>query len=468
MANSAMETVETLQDASDVQDLPENRPWSEAMEQQVVEVENVNDDEPQRDSLIAPPGDEDVPVAIEKMINNGIKFTRSAGPWKVEQEGVRVRKSFSVYFTLDTHVPVQQIIMALDQRGIDYDDIVSIQRRLGTNTFVISFRTADAKAHILSVWDINVAGHRAFVADCDNRISLVKIYNAPNEMPDSVIIGRLSSYGSVLSFRRDHATDSIYNGVRTARMEIKQNIPSTVRITGEFIKFWYPGQPKSCRRCGDLDHLVKDCRNVRCFNCEQSGHRVEECEKAPMCSICRLTDHVVCDCPYLLFSANVECESSSNTSTSNSFAGAAKAPRSVSFNSNSSLASKTPEKEKENRKSTNESSSRNHEHDRGSRCERDLDRERERRERERERHERERRERERDRERERERERRSRDRSQHHRRDRSYEEDRRRSRSHGSSKHGKDDSSISEDSTSESDPTEWTEVKKKKSKHKRR
>ena len=106
-------------------------------------------------------------------------------------------------------------------------------------------------------------------------------------------------------------------------MEIKQNISSTVRITGEFNKFWYPGQPKSCRQCGDLDHLVKDCRNVRCFNCEQSGHRVEECEKAPMCSICRTIDHVVCDCPYLLFSANVECESSSNTSMFNSFAGAA-------------------------------------------------------------------------------------------------------------------------------------------------
>ena len=127
MANSAMETVETFQDASDVQDLPENRPWSEEMEQQSVGVENDNDDESQRNSLITPPGDDDVPDAIEKMINNGIKFTRSAGPWKVEQEGVRVRKSFSVYFTHDTHVPVQQIIMALDQRGIDYDDIISIQ-----------------------------------------------------------------------------------------------------------------------------------------------------------------------------------------------------------------------------------------------------------------------------------------------------------------------------------------------------
>ena len=85
-------------------------------------------------------------------------------------------------------------------------------------------------------------------------------------MPDSVIIGRLSVYGSVLSFRRDLASENVFNGIRTARMEIKRDIPSTVRIVGDFIKFWYPGQPKSCRRCGDLDHLIKDCANERCFN----------------------------------------------------------------------------------------------------------------------------------------------------------------------------------------------------------
>ena len=69
--------------------------------------------------------------------------------------------------------------MALDQRGIDYDDIISIQRPLCTNTFVVSFRTADAKAHILSAWDINVAGHRTFVADCDHKISIVKVLQRP-------------------------------------------------------------------------------------------------------------------------------------------------------------------------------------------------------------------------------------------------------------------------------------------------
>ena len=47
-------------------------------------------------------------------------------------------------------------------------------------------------------------------------------------------------YGTVLSFRRDLVNDTVFNGIRTARMEIKHDIPSTVRIVGEFIKFWYP------------------------------------------------------------------------------------------------------------------------------------------------------------------------------------------------------------------------------------
>lgn len=74
-------------------------------------------------------------------------------------------------------------------------------------------------------------------------------------MPHAVIIGRPSVYGSLLTFWCDFIMESILNGVCTACMELK---PFTVRITGEFIRFWYPGQPKTCRCCGDLGHLIKE------------------------------------------------------------------------------------------------------------------------------------------------------------------------------------------------------------------
>ena len=120
-----------------------------------------------------------------------------------------VKKSFSVYFTLDTSVPTNAIIEAFEAAGIDYEDIISIQRRLSSNTWVVAFRTATATEQVLSAWNFVIPGHRVFIADCDRKISLVKVYNAPDEMPDSEIIGRSSVYGLVLSFRRDLLTNSI-------------------------------------------------------------------------------------------------------------------------------------------------------------------------------------------------------------------------------------------------------------------
>ena len=100
--------------------------------------QNANDGEPQENSLIAPSGDEsDVPDAISKMMNNGVKFTQSKEFWKIDNENVRVRKSYSVYFTLDTQVPVNKIFEALDGKGIEFEHILSVQRRLGSNTYVL-------------------------------------------------------------------------------------------------------------------------------------------------------------------------------------------------------------------------------------------------------------------------------------------------------------------------------------------
>ena len=162
----------------------------------------------QRTSLIAPRGDDEleIPEAIERIMNSGVKFRQSIGSWKIDDEKVTVRKSYSVYFTLDTQVPIAKIIEALDSKEIEYEDILSIQRRLGTNTYVVSFRTAEGKQQILSSWDIML-----LLLIVTIRFLLLKY-----EMPDSVIIGRLSVYGSVLSFRRDLASENVFNGIRTA------------------------------------------------------------------------------------------------------------------------------------------------------------------------------------------------------------------------------------------------------------
>lgn len=86
-----------------------------------------------------------------------------------------------------------------------------------------------------------------------------------------------------------------------------------VRIAREFVRIWYRDQPKTCRRCGDLGHLINECTSVRCFNCEMSGHRAEACEQPFMCSICLSEEHRERHCPFLFYSTNIDVQPSSES-----------------------------------------------------------------------------------------------------------------------------------------------------------
>ena len=256
----------------------------------------------------APPKSDAVPKVLCDMFNSGARFeTAPKFTWNLRKEDkkARLRKELSVSFSVDTIVSSQEIIYGFDSAGIDVDEIISIQRRASNNTWVVSFRSPEAKNIALGVPSITIAGCVVFLGDCENRVQIVNIYEAPTELPDTVLIGRLSHYGKVFSFRRDRIAANIYNGVRTARMRVNVPIPSTIFVAGEPIRIWYPTQPKTCRRCGDPGHLVAQCSSTRCYNCERPGHRVEECDRPKLCGICLKEDHDVSICPFLLYSANV-------------------------------------------------------------------------------------------------------------------------------------------------------------------
>ena len=252
---------------------------------------------------------EDVPIpdVLSHLMKNGMRF-KSVPFWSGFNERPQLLKNLSVYFSVDTVVTSQDILEAFDAAGIDIDGITSIQRRTSNRSWVVSFDSQLAKETALQVVSVEIGGTTVFLGDCENRLVLVKIYEAPNELPDTAVIGRLSHYGRVLSFRRDKFAQFIENGVRTARMTLTRHIPSIVNLAGEIIRVWYPNQPKTCRNCGSMDHLVKDCSSVRCFNCECPGHRMEDCEEAPKCGVCKADDHQMADCPFILHSANVDSD----------------------------------------------------------------------------------------------------------------------------------------------------------------
>ena len=94
--------------------------------------------------------------------------------------------------------------------------------------------------------------------------------------------------------------------MRTAQISITRHIPSIINLPGEFLRIWYPNQPKTCRNCGADDHLVKDCSSIHCFNCEIPGHHQENCQQPTNCLVCKGEGHELSACPYILYSANVD------------------------------------------------------------------------------------------------------------------------------------------------------------------
>ena len=250
----------------------------------------------------------EVPRVLRQLENVGVRFNRTPdNHWKFGAEATaKVHKSLSVIFSVDTVCTSQDIIFGFDAAGIDADYITSVQRRNSNRTWVVSFISVEHKLMALELPSVTICGCQVFLGDAENETVLVKVYEAPNEMPDTVVIGRLAYYGRVFSFRRDRLGEGLFNDVRTARMRLREHIPSSLSIVGETIMIYYESQPRSCRKCGSKDHMASNCKTPRCLNCQEAGHRKDECPEKELCNVCLEDNHRTAFCPFVLHSANVK------------------------------------------------------------------------------------------------------------------------------------------------------------------
>lgn len=206
----------------------------------------------------------------------------------------------TAYFNVgDNSTTTKDIFDALLRDGIPATAVRCLQRQ-PNGSVLITFSTSDYRDRFLRKSAFVVRRVARVSHPASRRLTFVNVYDAPHELPDSAIRERLSVYGRIYSIRRGKCQEfpDVFNGVRHLRMALSSDIPCFLRFGKYQVRVKYDNQPKTCRKCGSDEHLIKDCRNKICFNCDQIGHVSRDCPEDSKCCICKDTSHFAIDCPH--------------------------------------------------------------------------------------------------------------------------------------------------------------------------
>ena len=94
----------------------------------------------------------------------------------------------------------EDILKGMEEVGIITASISTIQRRASTKTWVITFHSEEMKELSLGIEGFSFWGCAVHLPAVAANYIIVKVYEAPPEMPDTAVIGHLSAYGGVNTF----------------------------------------------------------------------------------------------------------------------------------------------------------------------------------------------------------------------------------------------------------------------------
>ena len=98
------------------------------------------------------------------------------------------------------------------------------------------------------------------VSSFDEDEVVLNIFDVPHLMHNDRIKEMLTKYGTVGDVIQQKDDLGFPNTVRTVVMQnLVFDIPSYIKVKGYVVQPRYPGQPRTCRKCGKRGHEGKDC-----------------------------------------------------------------------------------------------------------------------------------------------------------------------------------------------------------------
>ncbi|XP_038122806.1 uncharacterized protein LOC6052492 [Culex quinquefasciatus] len=153
------------------------------------------------------------------------------------------------------------------QIKLDLSSVRNLQVNVSRNQVIIETTTPDqafaiARDHNSKHFIVHAKKRLLIPIYVEDGAIEVKVHDLPPRMPNNIIEEHLKQYGEITSIHNEVWHDffpGIPNGVRVARMKIKQPIPSFVQIEGMSAYIVHKDQIKTCRYCSQKIHAGQKC-----------------------------------------------------------------------------------------------------------------------------------------------------------------------------------------------------------------